>query len=286
MKTVEEISYTPKGPVFEGEGGFFLTTRLMWRELLSARELIWRLFVRDFSAKYRQSALGVLWALITPLVAVGMFVGMNKAGILNIADVGIPYPLYAIIGLTVWNFFSGGLTASSQAIVGAGSMVVKINFPKVSLVFASTGQSLIEFIIRSLLIGAAFLYFQVVPSWSGLLFGLLALLPLYLFMTGIGFVLSLVAGVARDVANLLNLGLMAFMLLTPVVYPIKGEGVLARANLWNPLNYFVNVPRDFIVKGHTEYLAEFAYVSILAVAVFYMGWRLFYLAQTKIAERI
>ncbi len=79
---------------------------------------------------------------------------------------------------------------------------------------------------------------------------------------------------------------MTFMFLTPVVYPINGEGLLVRANIWNPLNYFVNVPRDFIVNGETEYLTEFTYVTMLAGIVFYMGWRLFYLAQTKIAERI
>ena len=122
-----KITYKPKGPSIEGRSGPFLTTRLMWQELLSSRELIWRLFLRDFCAKYRQSVLGVLWVLIMPLVAVGMFVVMNKAGILNISDVGIPYPLYAIIGLTAWNLFAVGLTASSQAIVGAGSMVMRIS---------------------------------------------------------------------------------------------------------------------------------------------------------------
>lgn len=270
----------------ENDSGPFLTSRLMWCELVSAQELIWRLFVRDFSAKYRQSALGILWAMIMPLAAVGMFVGMNKAGILNVADMAIPYPLYAMIGITIWTFFSGGLTASSQAITGAGIMVVKINFPKVALVFAATGQTVVEFFIRLFLIALTFLYFGVVPNWSGLGFGLISIVPLYLFITGIGFVLSLVAGVVRDVANILNLALMVLMLLTPVVYPIKGEGLLARANYWNPLNYFVNVPRDLIVKGKTEYLAEFACASILAAIVFYMGWRLFYLAQSKIAERI
>lgn len=286
MKNSIKITYTSRGPMRESHRGPFITTRLMWIELLFARELIWRLFVRDFSAKYRQSALGFMWALIMPLVTVGMFIGMNNAGILNIANVGIPYPLYAIIGLTIWSFFTVGLTASSQAIVGAGSMVVKINFPKVALLFSATGQTIVDFFIRTVLIGLTFIYYGIVPSWIGLGLALISIIPLYLFMTGIGFVLSLAAGVVRDVANFLNLGLMAFMLLTPVVYPIQGEGLLARANLWNPLNYFVNVPRDFIVKGYTEYLIEFTYVSIISLAVFYIGWRLFYLAQTKIAERI
>jgi lipopolysaccharide transport system permease protein len=281
-----KVTYTPKGPAIEGARGFFLTTRLMWRELSSARELIWRLFLRDFSAKYRQSALGVLWAVIMPLIMVGMFVGMNRSGILTIEDVGIPYALYAIIGLTVWNVFTVGLTTTSNALVGAGAMVVKINFPKVALVLAASGQSLVELLIRMVLIALAFVYFGVTPSWGGLFVGILCLVPIYLLMVGIGFVLSLASGVLRDIPNVLNIVLMVVMLLTPVVYPITGESLLARANVWNPLNYLVNVPRDFMVKGHSEFLGEFIWVAVLSPIVFYAGWRLFYLAQTKIAERI
>ncbi|GBD96289.1 MAG TPA: hypothetical protein ENG83_15640 [Nitrospirae bacterium] len=281
-----KITYTPKGPDIEGTSGPFLTSRLMWRELASARELIWRLFLRDFSAKYRQSALGVVWALLMPLVMVGMFVGMNRSGILTIQDVGIPYALYAVIGLTIWSVFTVGLTACTSALITAGPMVIKINFPKIALILAASGQGVVELLIRMVLIALAFLYFGVGPSWGGLFIGLICLIPIYLLMTGIGFVLSLAAGVLRDIVNVLNLALMGVMLLTPILYPITGDSLLARANAWNPFNYLVNVPRDFIVKGDTEFMSEFIWVTLLSVTVFYMGWKLFYLAQTKIAERI
>ncbi len=281
-----KITYTPNGPVVEGIGGPFRTTRLMWRELVSARELVWRLFLRDFSAKYRQSALGVVWAVIMPLVTIGMFVAMNRSGIFIIGDVGVPYPLYAIIGITVWNLFSVGLVASTNALVGADVMVVKINFPKVALILAATGQSLVEFLIRMVLVGFAFIWYGITPSLDGLVICLICFVPLYLLMTGIGFVMSLVAGVVRDIANLVNIVLLALMLVTPILYPLKGASLLASANVWNPFNYLVNVPRDFLISGHTEYFNEFVSASFLSAAVFYAGWRLFYLAQTKIAERI
>ncbi|MEE9543213.1 MAG: ABC transporter permease [Thermodesulfobacteriota bacterium] len=281
-----KITYSSKGPSIEGVSGAFLTTRLMWREIKGARGLVWRLFIREFSARYRQSVLGVLWALFMPLVMVGFFVGMNRSGILNIEEVEIPYPLYAIIGLTIWNVFAAGLTSTSQSLVGAGGMVSKINFPKAALILAATGQSIAELLIRIILITVVFIYFGVAPSPVGVVIGLACLLPIYLFMAGIGFIMALVAGVLRDIANILSIALMGFMLLTPVVYPIRGGGVLAGVNLFNPLNYMVNVPRDFLVKGETELIAEFLAVSVLSLIVFYVGWRFFYLAQTKIAERI
>jgi len=281
-----KMIYTPRGPEIEGPGGLFPTTRLMFQELFSARGLVWRLFVRDFSAKYRQSALGVIWALLMPLVTVGLFVGMRGSGLLTIQDVGIPYPLYALIGLTIWSVFTVGLTACTNGLIQAGPMVIKINFPKVALIFAASGQGVVELLIRVVLLAFVFLYFGIAPSWGGLIIGLLCLAPIYMIMTGIGFILSLAAGVLRDIANMLNIVLMAVLLLTPILYPITGRGLLARANEWNPFNYLVNVPRDFIVQGHTEFLTEFIWTTLLSVMVFYTGWRLFYLAQTKIAERI
>lgn len=281
-----KITYTPKGVSVEGISGPFLTTRLMWRELVSAKELIWRLFLRDFSAKYRQTALGIVWAIVMPFVTVGMFMGMDRSGILNIQDVGIPYALYAIIGLTIWNLFTVGLTACTNSLVNAGSMILKINFPKVALILAASGQGIVELSIRMVLIAFTFLYFGISPDWVGLFIGIICLLPIYLIMVGIGFVLSLTAGVLRDIVNVLSLTLMAIMLLTPILYPITGDSLLAHANLWNPFNYLVNVPRDFIIKGSTDFFSEFVLVTILAAAIFYTGWKLFYLAQTKIAERI
>jgi ABC-type polysaccharide/polyol phosphate export permease len=105
-------------------------------------------------------------------------------------------------------------------------------------------------------------------------------------MIGIGFILSLAAGVLRDIINVLNLILMAIMLLSPILYPITGDNFLAEVNIWNPFNYFINVPRDLIVKGSSSFINEFLLATVLSLLVFYFGWKLFYFAQTKIAERI
>lgn len=282
----KKIIYTPQGRKTETDSGFFAVSRQMMRELASAKWLVWMLFRRDFSARYRQSAFGAIWAFLTPLVTVGLFVGMSHSGILIIRNVNIPYPLYAIIGLTIWNLFTVGLIACAGSLVNAGSMVVKINFPKVSLVLAASWLGIAEFLIRLILIAAAFMYYGVAPSSNGLVLGIVCIIPLYLLMTGIGFFMSLATGVMRDIPNMLNIVLSAFMLLTPVLYPISGNSWLAGVNVWNPFNYLVNVPRDLILKGQTEMVNGFVWASILSAIVFYAGWRLFYLAQTKIAERI
>lgn len=286
-KTIHpKIIYTRTGPVIEEKKGVFYTTRLMWRELVSARELTWRLFVRDFSAKYRQSVLGILWAVLMPLAIVCMFIGMRGSGVLSIGDVGVPYVLYAVVGITIWNLFTVGLTAAVNSMIQAGPMVVKINFPKSAVVLAASGQGLVEFIIRTVLITFVFVYYGIAPSPLGATAGVLLLLPIYLLTLGLGFVFSLVAGVLRDITSVLNIVLMTGMFLTPILYPITGESLLAKANVYNPFNYLVNVPRDYILSGTAAGLTGFWASAAVSMVIFFLGWRLFYLAQTKIAERI
>lgn len=281
-----KVTYTPEGPIVQGFTGPFLTTRLMFRELLSSVWLIWMLFLRDTASKYRQSLLGILWVIVNPLITIGLFMGMSRSGILSIPDLGIPYPLYAIIGLTIWNLFTVGAISCANSLINAGSMIVKINFPKVALVVAASAHGLVEFMIRLIIIAFAFVYYGFSPDWTGLLTGLIFVIPMYLITVGIGFVLSLATGVVRDIPNIVNMLLTAVMLLSPVLYPIKGDTILGHANLFNPFNYLVNVPRDLIINGHSDMLTGFTWVSLFAGCVFFLGWRLFYLAQTKIAERI
>jgi len=258
----------------------------MFSEAVSSHELVWRLFLREFNSRYRQSLLGVAWAVLLPLVTVGMFIVMNRSGIVAIGEVGVPYPVYALVGLSIWHLFSIGVSACSTSLINAGGMVVKINFPKSALVFSAAGQGGIEFIVRAILTAVAFAWYGVVPNWGGLLIGLLFLLPTCLMMLGIGFILSLIAVLFRDVVSALNILLLGLMLLTPVLYPMSGDSPLGGINAWNPFNYLVNVPRDLILHGYIRDVPQFAFVSLLSVIAFLVGWRLFYLAQAKIAERI
>src|SRR3990167_8286555 len=82
--------------------GYLSLWREMVKEMISSRELIWRLFLRDFMAKYKQAILGILWAIIMPLTMIGVFVFLNRSGVFNIAETGVPYPIFALLGLSIW----------------------------------------------------------------------------------------------------------------------------------------------------------------------------------------
>jgi len=257
----------------------------MVRELFTAHELVWRLFVRDFAARYRQTLLGVLWAIIMPLVVVGTFIFLNSSGVLNIGEIEIPYPAYALLGLTFWQIFAGGIVNCSNSIVKAGTMVAKIKFPREALVVSSLGQTFVETMVRAALVVLAFAYYQVVPAWTTVLLPL-AVLPVILFTLGLGFFLSLVNAVMRDVANVVNLLTTFLLFLTPVLYPEPETEVFRVFTRFNPLAPLVNGPRDLVIRGEISDPWGFTWASILAVVLFVVGWRFFYLAQMRMAERM
>jgi len=257
----------------------------MFRGLWRSRELVWRLFMRDFTARYRQTVLGVGWALIMPLVAVGTFAFLNKSGVVTMGPIGIPYLAYAIVGLTAWQVFAGGLTACCDAIINGYNMVVTANFPKETLVIASLGQTLVEFLVRLALTAVVFAYYGILPPAAALLFPF-AILPLAFLTLGVGLMLSLLNALLRDVANVVTLLTTFLLFVTPVLYPAPASGALAVFTRYNPLAALIAGARDLVVSGRIEQPAQFAWASVLSAVVFLASWRVFKLAEPRMAERV
>lgn len=265
--------------------GFFASWKEMLTSLARSRELIWRLFLRDFKARYRQSLLGVLWAIINPIITIGIFVFLNRSGILHIGETPVPYPLFALIGISVYGIFSTGLSTCSNSIIGAGSMVVKINFPKISLVIAAMGQAIVEFLVRLLFIILLLIIYGVVPSFISV-FLLVAILPIILLTLGIGFFLSLFAGVFRDVIHLVSFLTTLLLFLVPALYPAPQTGMLAVINRWNPLSHLIIGCRDILISGVLLNSSGFLWSTVFSMFIFLISWRIFFISEPKIAERV
>lgn len=282
MKTEKVTIYCPDRFL---KMGFFLVWLDMFQSLLRSRGLIWRLFLRDFRAKYKQSLFGVSWAVLNPIITVGVFVFLKKTGVFNIGETNVPYPAFALVGLTVWSLFATGLNACSNSIVTAGAMVTKINFPKSSLVMSSIGQAVIEFIVRSCLTVIVFIIYKVTPSWAAVFFPLVAA-PMFLLTLGLGFFSSLLTGIFRDTVNIVTLCTTFLLFLVPVLYPAPESGLFAAVNKWNPLSHIIEACRDVVFLGTLSNPAGFWYSTLFSVLVFGFSWRFFHIVEPKIAERI
>lgn len=282
MKTENVTVYSPDRIL---KIGLVAAWRELFLSLIRSRELIWRLFLRDFSAKYRQSLLGVLWAVLNPLITVGIFVFLNKSGVFNIGSIDVPYPAFALVGLTVWALFATGLTVSSNSIVAAGAMVTKINFPKSSLVIASMGQAVVEFMVRLCLTIIVFVIYGIVPAWTAVLLPLAAI-PVFLLTLGMGFFLALLTGIFRDTVHVVVLFTTFLLFLVPVLYPIPDSGLFAAVNAFNPLSHLIVGFRDLVFLGKLSSPAGYFGSCLFSLVVFLFFWRFFQIVEPKIAERV
>jgi lipopolysaccharide transport system permease protein len=277
----KEVVYTPTSGL-----GFGLTVWAeMVRQLILGRELIWRLLLRDLSARYRQSVLGYIWAVVPALGTVIMFTYIYDAKLLPIGKTDIPYPAYVLLGMTVWQLFANGITATTQSLVGAGPLLSRVQFLREALVLAAYGQSVLDFLIRLALVGIVFVWFHVVPAWTVFLVPFL-LVPLMLLTLGLGFLLALANGVIRDVGNAVVLLVTYGMFLTPIVYPPPTEWPQVLVNYLNPVSPYIIATHDLTTKGTLSQPELLAWSCAASVVVFLIGWRVFHLAMPRIAERM
>ncbi|MEW6209363.1 MAG: ABC transporter permease [Acidobacteriota bacterium] len=257
----------------------------MIREVISSRELIWRLFVRDFAAKYGQSALGYLWALGPPLVTVAIFTFLARNRVISVGETSLPYPAFVLLGLTVWGLFSGALMSITSSLTSAASVIKKMNFPRESLVFAALGQSLVDTLIRSVLLALFFAWYGAPVRWTILLVPFI-FVPMMMLTLGLGFLLSTLNAIVRDVSSALGLALQFAMFLTPVVYPAPKEWPFILINYLNPVSAFVIAAHDLAGRGYLTMPAALVSSSLFGVVMFLIGWRIFRLAQPIVGERI
>ena len=226
-----------------------------------------------------------MWLAIIPIANVGLFAVLSKAGILNTGKISVPYSIFAVSGILFWQLFSSCIIANSNSLVNAGTMIAKINFSKKSLIIASIGQPILAFFIQIVFLGLLFFLYSIKPHVTILLIPLFAI-PVMLLALGLGFIISLLNGVFRDVANILAFCMTLLMFVTPIFYIKPVDGLLAKMTQFNLLYYLISVPRDIILFERTLEWKGFLFSSIAAVLVFVVCILVFHLTETRIAERV
>jgi lipopolysaccharide transport system permease protein len=251
------------------------------------RFLIWQLVRTSLLAQYKKSFIGMAWMFILPLLAVAVWIVLKGAGIVNPGDMDdVPYPVYVLLGTSIWAFFLDMYRNASQAIVGNGRLLVMKDFPGEVLLAHRVVEHLILFSIPLTINIIVLLAFGIRFQWHALLFPL-ALLPLLLLALSIGMVIAVFRVVAVDFATIIDEGMKLLMFLTPIVYTSRVEVAWLQHILhWNPLTYLIGFPRDLLTRGVFFEWETFVLCSGLAIVLFF-GALLFYKSTAKRAlERL
>jgi len=186
-------------------------------DLWQYRDLLYILAARDIKVRYKQTVLGVLWAIIQPLSMMIIFT-LFFGRLAGIPSDGIPYPLFAYAGLLSWAFFSNALNSSGNSLVGNSSLITKVYFPRMIIPIAAVGSGLIDFVIAFGLLVLLMLYYGIGFSPNILMVPILTLLTA-LLATGIGMWMSALNVKYRDVRYALPFFIQLWMFATPIIYP-------------------------------------------------------------------
>ena len=266
--------------------------RAVWRPLwqLPGRfDLIRSLTKRELAARYRGSILGMLWTLLTPIVMIAIFTiifsGIFKAKFGDSSSQW-DYALYLFCGLLPWNAFQESLQLSSSTIVSHANLVKRVVFPletlPISLTFAAVANQMLGTIV--LLVAIAILRHQVHAT---IIFLPVVLAPQLIATLGAAWFVASVGVFIRDIVQGISLVLMAWMYLTPIIYPesLVPAAYRGAINL-NPFTALVRNYRRILLEGLPPDWAGLAYFAFCAAAAFVLGYWWFARSRKNFADVI
>lgn len=253
--------------------------------LYKYRELLYMLAKRDFTVRYKQTVLGLAWALMTPLavVAAGVVIRFLAAEKANLGTIDISS---IIVKSLPWTFFVGSLRTAMGSLVGNGNLVAKMAFPKEVFPLSAITARMIDFSVAT-----AFAIVALVLLFD-LRFTPVALYAIPLFMvvivlvTGFGLLLSALNLLYRDVQYVVDVVLTFAIFFTPVLYDVEMLGRFQTIAMLNPMAPLLEGFRDVVVLGKLPDPFWITYSTVFALGIFLFGYAVFKRLETVFAERV
>jgi ABC-2 type transport system permease protein len=269
------------------------------------RELLIGMIRKDLKVRYKNSVLGFFWTMVNPALYLVVFWLVFTKFLGN----AVPeFPLYFLSGLLVWNFFSAALASSTGSVVGSAGIVKKVYFPREILPLSAIGAALVHLFLQAIVLVGAFVVFQHQVDWVNLWALIPALLAIIMLTVALGVFLSAINVYMRDTQHLLELVLLAWFWMTPIVYSYM---MVASKNAWyvtiwklNPVNPTVltfqrvlynrtsytdaagNVQQILPPYGIGWYVGGCALVILVSIVMGYLAIRVFDRAEGNFAEEL
>jgi homopolymeric O-antigen transport system permease protein len=254
------------------------------RKLLAYRELLYFLIWRDVKVRYKQTAIGAMWAIIQPLTMMIIFT-IFFSKLIRIPTDGIPSGLFYYSGMSLWMFFSNAVIVGASSLLGNTALITKVYFPKLIIPTAAVLAGVIDFAIASILLIALLIYYGYGESWEVLL-----LLPVSLLVTilalGMAILFSALNAKYRDVRYVLPFLLQIWMFITPIIYPAS---VVPKQWRWllalNPLTGIVEGYRASLF-GQRIHWQSLCYSTLFTIMLLSVAAYIFRRMEKSFAEVI
>jgi len=265
-------------------------------ELVSSRELMINLTLRELRGKYKRSVLGWTWSLLNPLASMVIFTIVFSFFLKVKPPVGDPsglhnFAFFLLCGLLPWNFMSNGMNGGMIALIGNANLIKKVYFPREVLISAVVAAFDVSFLIEMGVLAAALLIAGnfVVPWFPVALF---LVVVLTVFVLGIALTVSVLNVYFRDVQHFVNILLMLWFYATPIVYPItyvpkEWKGIpLRHIYSFNPMVRFAETFRDAIYDMRVPSWNDTLYLVVVSALTLAVGMWVFSKLEGRLAEEL
>ena len=257
-----------------------------WLDLWRYRELFYILAWRDVAVQYKQSVLGVLWAVIRPLLTMIIFV-VIFGKLAKLPSEGVPYPVFVFAAMLPWTFFASAFSSAGNSLIGNTSLISKVYFPRVIIPVASIMVALVDFLISFLILIVLMVWYGYPPSWHMLALPFFLLLGFFAAL-GAGLFIASINVKYRDFKFIIPFVVQLGLYASPVAFSttlVPEEYQLLY--YLNPMVAVIDGFRWAISGGHTSLNITEVIVSVIVVALIcIMGIRYFRNAEKTFADVI
>jgi ABC-type polysaccharide/polyol phosphate export permease len=252
------------------------------RDLWAYRDLIYQLVRRDVVSRYKRSALGIAWTMLNPLGMMLILALVFSQVFHAVAD----YPAYLLSGLIAWNFFTQATASAMNQSVWGGSLLHRIYLPRSSFIVSAIITGVVNLLLALVPLLLVMLLMRMPLHWS-ILFLPVPILLLAVFAMGIGLLFSAWAIYFPDLTEMYQVGVVAWMYLTPVLYPVE---IIPQAyRFWllhlNPMYYLVEIFRQPVYAGVLPSGSMLCAGAAVAFAALVLGWLVFSLRADEFTYR-
>ena len=259
----------------------------MWQEIYNRRELLWIMVTRNLRIRYKNSALGFLWSLLTPLCMILIY--SVFAHILRFNQGRPDYLAFLIVGLVVWQFLATTLSDSLHAVLGSSNLVKKTAFPRIILPLATVAANFINFLL-TLVVLVVYLLLTHVPC-GGLYWLPVALLTHFALCFGAGTLIAASNVFFRDTEHILGVATLAWFFLTPIFYSVDLQWTMLpeafrNCIYLNPMTGIIGMYRHAFMAEPLPGMAGLVVSCGVAWAVFAIGLGVFKRAQVRFADEM
>ncbi len=256
-----------------------------WRDVLRARELLMMWTLRDVKVRYKQSVVGIGWAVLQPLSLMLIFT-LVFSFIVSVPTGDIPYPLFSYTAVLPWTFFATSIAMGVPSLVSNMNLVTKVRMPREILPMATVLASLVDFAIASLVFVGMIIFYRVSLHWTAL--WVFPLLGIQIILT-VGVVLlgSSLNVLYRDIRFIVPLATQLWMYASPVIYPVDlvPEQLLPIYYL-NPMAGIIEGYRLAILEGLPPNLPAVGLSLVVSTVILVLGYRTFKRLEPVFADLI